>query len=123
MKIAIAASGRDSEARVPQEYETSPWLLIVETDTMQCDDRIAGPNPEAYLKAMLDYDCEALVCGEQIGQAAFDPIADANITRYVGTGLLPVQAVTGALYNRLPFLREYTGGPGCQPGGGCHAHA
>ena len=122
MNIAITADCSGQNARVPHCYEQSPWLLIMETDGMHLTAQVKGPDMEAYLRAMLEYECEALVCGPDIGQAAFDPIAGANITRFDGAGLLCRQAVVGALYNTLPFLREYKGGPGCLPGNGCHDH-
>ncbi len=128
MRIAVLADSPDLKALVPDEYETSPALLVVETDDWSVVATVEGPDNRAYIAKMRETDCEAVVCGPHIGQEAFDPIANACITRYQGEGLTVLDAAKKALYNRLPIIREYEGGPGCDSGthsceeGGCGVH-
>ncbi len=89
---------------------------MIETDDMSLVAAVTGPDMEEYMKAMQDYDCEAVVTSPQIGQEAFEPIAAACITRFNGKGLPVLKAASGALYNRLELISEFDGGPGCESG-------
>ena len=67
--------------------------------------------------------CEAVVCSKHIGKECFEPIADAGVTRYDGTGLGVIAAAHGAEDGTLPLIPDYEGGTGCGSGTGeCHEH-
>ena len=118
MRIAVLSDQKHLEGHVPDTFETSPYVLVVETDDKSLRITKKCTTPEALVKAVIDSRCEAVVCGEHIGQACFDPIADEGITRCNGTGLSILTAADAAERNALPFIREYEGGPGCSAGTG-----
>ena len=106
------------EGIVPDTFETAPAMLIVETDDGSICCVMENCTPAQYVKKIVDTWCEAVVCGVHIGKEAFDPIADASITRYDGTGLNVIEAAVKADRGLLPIIPDYEGGPGCSGGGG-----
>ncbi len=88
MKIAVATKGSTLEDRVPDAFEESLFLLIVETDDGSFE---AFKNPEgrrgagmAMAKEVLRHDCEAVICGT-IEKEAFELLSTAQVTRYMGS--------------------------------------
>ena len=118
MKIAVMASEISREATVPDRFETSPAVLIVETDTWEIVDSLASAEPLALVAKLREARCEAVVCSAHIGQECFDPIAGDSITRYEGAGLNVMEAAVLAEKSRLRIIPEYEGGPGCSAGTG-----
>lgn len=124
VKIAIMSDRADERGVVPDGFESSPVMLICETDDENCA-VLAGKVPGEYVAAMIEEGCEAVICGQHIGKEAFEPIAEACISRYRGTGLPVMEALRGALENSLPMITDFEGGPGCSDGvgncqdGGC----
>ena len=118
MRIAVLSDQKHLEGHVPDTFESSPFVLLVETEDGTLRTAKKCSTPEALVRAVIDSRCEAVVCGEHIGQRCFDPIADEGITRYVGTGLKIQAAAEAAERNALPLIREYEGGPGCSAGTG-----
>ena len=118
MKIAVMSDGAALSSRVPDCFETSPALLVVETDDQSLCESVQGQPPEELAQAVVRSGCEAVVCGPHIGKACFEPIADACITRYNGEGLDVLTAALRADRGTLPIIPEYEGGPGCGSGGG-----
>ncbi len=127
MRIAVMADRPSLDATVPGEFESSPAMVVIESDDESLVCAVEGPDVTKYVQTMVAFDCEAVVCSPKIGQEAFEPIVRACITRYNGQGLSVLKALRGALYNRLDIIREYEGGPGCDSGehsceeGGCGA--
>ena len=128
MKIAVMSTLPSLEGVVPDTFETAPAMLIVETDDGSICCVMENCTPAQYVKKIVDTWCEAVVCGVHIGKEAFDPIADASITRYNGAGLDILTAARKADRGLIPIIPEYEGGPGCGGGGGscddnhCHSH-
>ena len=118
MKITVLSDQKHLGGHVPDTFETSPYVLLVETDDQTLRNTKKCISPEALVKAVIDSRCEAIVCGPHIGQACFDPIADEGITRYNGAGLSILTAADAALRSALPIIRDYEGGPGCSSGTG-----
>ena len=118
MKIAVLSDKNHLQGRVPDTFETSPYVLVVETDDGTLRSTKKCTAPEGLVRAVLASHCEAVVCGLHIGKACFDPIADEGITRYEGSRLDILTAAQLAECNQLPLIREYEGGPGCSGGTG-----
>lgn len=114
MKIAATADGKNRDAVICPAFETSPYLLIFETDTGEITDIIEnnGVDGVKFVNAMVRNNCEALVCGP-IQSQAFEMISSACITRYNGVGLHAGEAVWRAETNNLEYIRDYEGGTGC----------
>ena len=118
MKIAVMSTLAGPEGIVPDSFETSPAMLIVETDDASVSTVVVSARPRDYVDKIIETWCEAVVCGVHIGQECFDHIADASITRYDGAGLNVIEAAMKADRGTLPIIPEYEGGPGCGGGGG-----
>ena len=118
MLIAVMSDRADLNGHVPDRFETSPALLFVETDGDRLVQAFSGSAAAEYAAKIAESACEAVVCGCHIGKECFDPIADACITRYDGSGLAVLPAAHGADRGSLPLIPEYEGGPGCTSGTG-----
>jgi predicted Fe-Mo cluster-binding NifX family protein len=115
MKIAVATNGNTLEDRVSNEFESSTHLLVVETEdrsfeVYQNDIRSCKTGLE-MAKIIKECDCEAVITGS-IGQVAFEEIADAQITRYMGAGLIAKDALNMMENYQLSIISEYKGGEG-----------
>lgn len=118
MQIAVMSSRPDIEGTVPDRFEDSPALIIWETDTEEIVSAYTGESAGEYAARIAASEAEAVVCGKHIGKECFEPIADACISRYDGTGMSVPEAAYAALMNRIPMIPEYEGGPGCGSGKG-----
>jgi predicted Fe-Mo cluster-binding NifX family protein len=123
MNIAIAVDGNSMASPVSEQFERCSNLLIVNAGTMKVT---IIPNPEASDKvagehlgqAVLRYDCEAVITG-LIQPAAFNILADAFVTRYLGTGYDAATALDRMHNRKLDLIRNINGSGGCA---GPHHH-
>ena len=118
MKIAVMSDRADLNGVVPDTFETSPVLLLIETDDGTIAQISEGKTAEAYAAEIAAAGWEAVVCGKHIGKDCFEPIADACVTRYDGTGLPVAAAALAADRGRLPLIPDFEGGTGCGSGTG-----
>ncbi len=89
MNIAIAVDGNVIGSQVSEQFERCKSLLIVNAETMAVT---VIPNPDAtedvvgeqLAQKVLDHDCEAVITG-LIGSIAFEVLAGACVTRFLGT--------------------------------------
>ena len=114
MKVSVAV--KRAENLVPDRFSEADELRIVDVDNMFVVESFCVDNPEgrdaAFAKKTIEWDCEAIICG-QMDKAAFEIVADACVTRYLGTGHETMEAVEMMQAYKLPLIREYDGGPGC----------
>jgi predicted Fe-Mo cluster-binding NifX family protein len=115
MKIAIATNGNTLESLVAEEFEQSAFLLIVETDDLSYK---VYPNEEhtdgsglAMTKKVIECDCEALITGS-IEQLAFDELALAQVTRFLGANHSAKDVLNLMEAYKLNIIRDYKGGEG-----------
>jgi len=89
MKLCISSSGRDLDSKVESHFGRAPYLLIVNTDTMDCEvventaqvtGRGAGVNAAQLI---LDKGAAAVLTGT-IGPHAFDALRLAHVDIYEG---------------------------------------
>lgn len=105
MLIAAAVQGKGLDAIIPEKYEDSTHLIIVETDTMEilsCTEKQDALG-ECFVKPMAECWCEAIVCGK-IPREIFTQIADNGISRYNGALLSAQAGLRGAEDNSLPMM-------------------
>lgn len=114
MLIAVAANGREANAVIPETFEESSDLLIIETDVPKIVAFYKSRDAENlfFAKQTALHDCEAIVCG-RMQKPGFEAVASRSITRYYGSGLVPVEAARAAEANMLPFITDFVGGKGC----------
>ena len=125
MRIAVAANGKDLRAMIPERFEESEALIIVETDDFSVVDIFdkRDDNGVFFADKTVEYDCEAIVCGI-MQMEGHEIVAEGCVTRYNGSGHTVEEGAKGALHNTLPYITDYEGGTGCgsQDGGECHLH-
>lgn len=123
MNIAIAVDGDVLSSPVSKQFERCKSLLIVNTDTM---DVIVIANGEAtddtagnrLAQAVLQHNCEAVITG-LIQETAFELLAGACVTRFLGTGYDASKALELMHANTLDLIRDVNGGQSCS---GSHHH-
>lgn len=105
MLIAAAAKGPGLDAPIPEKYEDSSHLLIVETDTMEIVElhEKQDESGACFVSPLADSWCEAIVCGK-IPREIFTKIADLGVSRYRGAGLSAEEGLKGAEDNSLPMM-------------------
>jgi len=112
MKIALASKGATLDAPVAEMFETSPCLLMVETDDMSYE---VFENPElenglglAMAEKAVESDCEALISGT-IEAPAFEVLSIAQVTRYYGANIAGKKALDMMEAYELDYIRVPNG--------------
>ena len=123
MNIAIAVNGESITSPVAETFEECSNLLIVNVETMEV---IIIPNlkkqeddpGEQIAKSVLQHNCEAVISG-LIQSVAFEILAKACVTRFLGIGFNGEKALELMDSNTLELIRDVNGGQNC---GGLHHH-
>ncbi|MBU4439385.1 MAG: hypothetical protein KJ779_07455 [Firmicutes bacterium] len=115
MKIAITMDGNALETSVSSEFDAGKFLVIVHraTSTMVAIETIGDLTAEKLAQKIIDSNCEGIITGKFLSQKAFDILADACVTRYLGTGLSGMAALDLMNKKNLPLIRNYEGTNGC----------
>ena len=92
--------------------ETMAVTVIPNSDATE---DIAG---EQLAQKVLDHDCEAVITG-LIRSVAFELLAGAGVTRFLGTKYDGAMALVFMHANKLELIRDADGGNNC---GGSHQH-
>ncbi len=115
MNIAISTSGPTLDSPVFDEFRRTPFLLIVNVDTMECTSIPHAPREDsdtALANTILGHRCEALITGK-IGEKVFKILADDHVTRYVGSGLTAGMALEAMEARGLKLIRNPEGTDEC----------
>ena len=116
MSIAIAANDMDGEATVPALFADAAFLIIVDEESGEVREWVKrGPGGDTELaRAVLDWDCESVVCGP-IEREPFDILAiEGCVTRYNGAGLSIQEALERYVDYGLGYITDCIGGSGCE---------
>lgn len=116
MNIAISAIGPGLDSPVSQEFKTTPFLLIVNMDTMECIGipHVPGEGSDQGLAGkILEYRCEAVITGK-LEEAAFNILANDAVTRYLGVGMSAGAALEAMEARALKFIRNPDGTDECR---------
>lgn len=115
MKTSVAVTKAGDV--VTERLSEADKLLIIDEDEMSVVKIILQERPEGrdveFANQTVEYDCEAIICGK-IDKEAFDIIADAGVSRYLGTGSEALKSIKLMQAYKLPLIREYDGGSGCR---------
>ncbi len=116
MKIAISAAGPHLDSPVFDEFRHTPFLLIVNMDTMDCTSvphvPQTGSDQELAAK-ILEHRCEALITGT-IATEAFNILANDAVTRYNGLGFSAGAALEAMEARVLKLIRNPEGTDDCK---------
>ena len=121
MNIAITANGQTLTSKISKSFIFCKYLLIVDTDTLKIL-TVVNNNKEdegvSFANEIIKNDCEAVITGE-LDTRAFLIIADAQITRYSGTGHTVKEALALMEDNALNYIKNSEGTDSCD---GDHEH-
>jgi len=115
MNIAISAAGPTLDSQVFDEFRHTPFLLIINVDTMKCTSiphAVHEDSDVALAKTILEYRCEAVITGK-LGEEAFKILAEDHVTRYVGSGLTAGMALEAMEARSLKLIRNPDGSDEC----------
>ena len=115
MKIAVTTAGEALNSLVFGEFARTPYLLVVNMETMEKTVVPHTPDTgsdEALARAILEYDCEAVITGK-LEEKAFNVLANAAVTRYAGTGMTAEYALTAMENRELKLIRNPEGTDEC----------
>jgi len=115
MNIAVTAAGESLNSLVFREFARTPFLLIVNMETMRCTALPHKPShgsDQALAQIILEHNCEAVITGK-IEEEAFNMLAGEAVTRYCGTGMTAVYALEVMENRELKLIRNPEGTDEC----------
>jgi Uncharacterized conserved protein len=117
MNIAVAAEGKSLDSQVSEKFEKCLYLLIVNMNDLSItviknDELFENSSGENLANEILKHDCEALITGN-IECTAFDILADACVTRFLGVGYSVENALELMQKESLELIRNYDGTDKC----------
>lgn len=115
MNIAVTTASDTLDSLVFREFAQTPFLLVVNVETMGCTPlpHIPGAGSDVALaNAVIEHNCEAVITGK-LSEGAFKLLADAAVTRYLGTGMTAAYALEAMERRELDFIRNAEGTDEC----------
>jgi predicted Fe-Mo cluster-binding NifX family protein len=115
MKVAVATASKDAHGIIPGKLAEAKYLFLVDVEKFEVTKVLCVEEENRdiiFAQETVKEDCEAIICGD-IDQTAFEILAMAGVTRFLGTGETASRSIKLMNANQLPLIREYTGGPGC----------
>jgi len=120
MIIAIASDGKTLENNVSEHFEFCRYLLVVNTLNLSVNaiENKKDFSSESLAKKVIDFDCEGIITGElKVGE--FNILANAYITRYLGSGYSGLNALDLMKKRELTLIRTHDEAVQCE---GTHQH-
>lgn len=115
MNIAVTTAGDTLNSPVFREFAQAPFLLVVNTETMQFTALPHTPaqgSDVAMARTVIAHNCEAVITGK-LNEEAFKILADEAVTRYKGTGMTAAYALEAMEQRELDFIRNAEGTDEC----------
>ena len=114
IKIAVAATGETLSSKIPDLFRDATHLLLTdgeESTLLQVfsakEDSEGMDKSLSFAHKTVEWDCEALLCGE-IEAEPFSILAEKNsVTRYMAAGLSAEEAIQKMNQYKLYFLDEH----------------
>lgn len=115
MNIALTTADSSLDSSIFCEFAQTPYLLIVDVDTMACRSiaHTCTPGSDQDLaRTVLEHQCEAVITGK-LSEAAFDLLADEGVTRYLAAGMSARMALEAMARRELEMIRNADGSNTC----------
>ena len=115
MNIALTTADSSLDSSIFCEFAQTPYLLIVEFDTMACRSiaHTCTPGSDQDLaRTVLEHQCEAVITGK-LSEAAFDLLADEGVTRYLAANMSARMALEAMARRELEMIRNADGSNTC----------
>ena len=111
MNIAITTAGSTLDSTVFCEFAKTPYLLIVNVDTMACTSiahTCKAGSDEELARTIVKHRCEAVITVKVSGEA-FEVLADDGVTRYAAADMSARAALVAMERRELEFIRNPDG--------------
>lgn len=115
MNIALTTADSSLDSSIFCEFAQTPYLLIVDVDTMACTSiaHTCTPGSDQDLaRTVLEHQCEAVITGK-LSEPAFDLLADEGVTRYVAADISARAALEAMERRELELIRNADGSTAC----------
>lgn len=117
MNIGVTADGINLNSNVALDFEQCEYLLIVDVDDLTIKSITENKKHEEtegvkLADEIIKNDCEAVITGK-IQSSAFNILADAYVTRFLGTGLTVEKAIELMDKNELQLIKSCEGSEDC----------
>jgi predicted Fe-Mo cluster-binding NifX family protein len=122
MNIAVTTNGSTLDSKIFCEFAKTPYLLIVDVDTMTCTPIVhicASGSDEDLARLVLEHRCEAVITGK-LSEEAFELLADDGVTRYIAADMSALAALEAMERLELELIRNPDGSTTCA--GDHHKH-
>ena len=96
MKVGVSATGRDLNARVDNRFGRCPWLLVVDSGSLEFNAFENGHAQEGMgagmgaAKDLIDAHVDAVISG-QVGPKAYEVLKAVNIDIFLVPGSITVK--------------------------------
>ena len=119
LKVAVATSDAAVSSVVPALFYDSTHLLIMDAETGTVLEIVDGGDLDPFERSLylarkvVEFDCEALLCGE-LEQEPFAILAEENcVTRYDAADMNAQDGIARMNNNALGLITDFIGGTGC----------
>ncbi len=121
MYLAMSMDGKTLESNVAKQFETGKYLLVVDTTSLSVSaiENSEDFSAESLAQKVIDLKCEGIITGTISHPQAFEILADACITRFLGSGFTGMEALDLMKKRDLKLIRNIDGTDEC---GGDHDH-
>lgn len=121
MFLAMTMDGKTLESNVSQRFEACNYLLVIDTADLSVNviENSDDLSEESLAQKVIEFNCEGIITGALSHPEAFDILADACVTRFLGSGYAGIEALDLMKKRELPLIRNINGTDGCD---GDHDH-
>lgn len=121
MYLAMTMDGKTLESTVSRHFEACNYLLVVDTSDLSVNviENTDDFTQENLAQKVIEFNCEGIITGVISHPEAFDILADACITRFLGSGYSGMEALDLTKKRELKLIRNINGTDKCN---GDHDH-
>lgn len=121
MFLAMTMDGKTLESNVSQRFEGCKYLLVINTTDLSVNaiENTDDLTQESLAQKVIEFNCEGIITGILSHPKAFDILADACVTRFLGSGYAGMEALDLMKKRELKLIRNINGTDECD---GDHDH-
>jgi len=121
MYLAMTTDGKTLESNISQRFEECKYLLVVNTNDLSVNaiEKSDDVTLESLAQKVIELNCEGIITGVIGHLEAFNILADAYVTRFLGAGYSGTEALDLMAKRELQLIKTITGSDHCD---GNHDH-
>lgn len=116
MVLAMTMDGKTLESNVSQRFEECNYLLVTNMSDLSVNviENTDDFTQESLAQKIIELNCEGIITGALTHPEAFDILADACVTRFLGAGYSGMEALDLMKKRKLKFIRNINGTDTCE---------